>query len=199
MKDKIVYILVFGGTFIGVTFGIMLLNTMFVNIFHFDFTPASEVVQPPKANLNTNLSQQLLDEKIDPARLDSLMKYYYQQNANNYVEVKMDSTVYDSLKSIRIKLSHLEKENKKVITPPKPVDTVKTKVDPLAEAKKLEEWAKQTAKLYESMDPKKAAKIIQNYSDNESRQIIFKMNKKQAAKILAELNPEQVQRITKAL
>ena len=69
----------------------------------------------------------------------------------------------------------------------------------IVDSKKLAEWAKQTAKLYESMEPRKAAKIISSYSDNESREILFRMNKKKAAKILAELNPETARRITRAL
>ncbi|MDP3682477.1 MAG: hypothetical protein Q8S01_00960, partial [Ignavibacteria bacterium] len=59
-------------------------------------------------------------------------------------------------------------------------------------------WKKQTAALYELMEPKKAAKIIQNFSDNIARDILYTMKKKKAAEILAQLNPETANRITKA-
>lgn len=60
------------------------------------------------------------------------------------------------------------------------------------------EWAKKTAKIYESMTAGKAAKIIQNYSDSEAKDIIYYMNKKKAAGILALLDPKHVTRITRA-
>ena len=59
-------------------------------------------------------------------------------------------------------------------------------------------WMKQTAKMYEVMDPKKAAKIIQSYSDNIARDIIYSMKQKNAAEILSELNPDIANRITRA-
>ena len=97
------------------------------------------------------------------------------------------------------KLANLEKMNKKKIDTLGTHKRVSDSLAAVVDAKKLEEWAKQTAKLYESMDPRKAAKIIASYSDNESREILFRMNKKKAAKILAELNPETAKRITRAL
>ena len=117
----------------------------------------------------------------------------------NYFAVKMDSTVYDSLKSLEDKLANLEKMNKKKIDTLGTHKRMSDSLAAVADAKRLEDWAKQTAKLYESMDPRKAAKIISSYSDNESREILFRMNKKKAAKILAELNPETAKRITRAL
>ncbi len=58
-------------------------------------------------------------------------------------------------------------------------------------------WEKTTAKVYESMDPKKAAKIIQNFSDNMARDIIYAMKKNKAADVLAELDPVFAARITR--
>lgn len=56
-------------------------------------------------------------------------------------------------------------------------------------------WIKNSVKLYETMDSKKAAKIIQGYNDNIARDIIFSMKKKKAAEIIAEFKPELVNRI----
>ena len=51
-------------------------------------------------------------------------------------------------------------------------------------------WVRNTVKLYESMDSRKAAKIILGYSDNIARDLLLTMKKKKAADIIAELNPK---------
>lgn len=201
MKAKIVYSAVFGGAFIMVTLMIILMNSVFNNIFRFDFSP-------PQSNLQQNLQISQAGFVIDSTAihqvkkefLDSLRRYRsYFQSDSNYLEVKLDSTIYDSLKSLQVKLGNLEKMNQKKIDTLGNKKRVSDSLAAAMDAKKLEEWAKQTAKLYESMDARKAAKIISSYSDNESREILFRMNKKKAAKILAELNPETARRITRAL
>ena len=58
-----------------------------------------------------------------------------------------------------------------------------------------QKWIKQTAKLYESMDPKKAALIIKNYSESTARDIIYRMKKNKAADVLSELDPVTANRI----
>ena len=201
MKVKIVYGVAFGSAFILVTLIIIFLNSVYNNIFQFDFSPTHVYVEqvaqtyPPGSAVDGEALHQVKRELMD-----SLRNYRnYIKNDSNYFAVKMDSTVYDSLKSLEDKLVELEKKNQKKIDT---LGNYKKMSDSLAAAekeKRLEEWAKQTAKLYESMDPRKAAKIIASYSDNESREILFRMNKKKAAKILAELNPETAKRITRAL
>ena len=60
-------------------------------------------------------------------------------------------------------------------------------------------WVKNTAKLYESMDTRKAAKIIQGYSDNIVRDLLLTMKRKKAAEILAEFKLETATRIISAV
>ena len=60
-----------------------------------------------------------------------------------------------------------------------------------------QKWIKQTAKLYESMDPKKAALIIRNYSETTARDIIYKMKKNKAAEVLSELDPVTANKIAR--
>ena len=200
MKEKIIYGGVFGGAFIMVTLIIIFLNSIYNNIFRFDFSPSQQHLQ----NLQTYQSGLGIDNEalhqVKKELMDSLRSYRnYVRNDSNYFAVKLDSTVYDSLKSLEDKLASLEKMNQKKIDTLGSGKRISDSLAAAVNAKKLEEWAKQTAKLYESMDPRKAAKIISSYSDNESREILFRMNKKKAAKILAELNPETAKRITKAL
>ena len=201
MKEKIVYGGVFGGAFILVTLIIIFLNSIYNNIFQLDFTPTRDYVQQASQLYTAGavVDNEALHQ-VKKELLDSLRTYRnYVQNDSNYLAVRMDSTVYDSLKSLEDKLANLEKMNKKKIDTLGTHKRMSDSLAAVADAKRLEDWAKQTAKLYESMDPRKAAKIISSYSDNESREILFRMNKKKAAKILAELNPETAKRITRAL
>jgi Mg/Co/Ni transporter MgtE len=107
-----------------------------------------------------------------------------------------DSTSSDSLKSIQNGTKSgqiLLSDNKTQDSTHIQNDYIRTKPD-----SSYLIWMKQTAKLYESMDPKKAAKIIQSYSDNIARDIIYSMKQKNAAEILSELNPDTANRITRA-
>ncbi len=201
MKEKIIYGGIFGGAFLFVTVVIIFLNSIYNNIFHFDFSPSRSLLQQ---NMQTNQSGLVINtaalNQVKQEFMDSLKTFRsFMKNDSNYFGVKMDSTIYDSLKSLHVKLVNIEKMNQKKIDTLGNKKKTNDSLSAIANAKKLEEWAKQTAKMYESMDAKKAAKIISSYSDNESREILFRMNKKKAAKILAELNPEIAKRITRAL
>lgn len=214
MKEKLVYGIVFGGAFVIVTVAIIYMNSMFNNIFKFDFTPpqASNAVAAVVDQENTEQIEQEPEEEIT----DDLQEPVYSESeeTNNdtaVVKYEVDKSLLDSLNILRNKIALLEKQQNKKNNQDMADDAkaLSQREDSLkavaaSESKKMDEkkfelWAKETAKLYESMDPKKAAKIIQSYSDNESREVIFKMNKKKAAKILAELDPEIALRITKAL
>ena len=202
MKTNLVYGLIFGTTFILVTVLIIFFNSIYTDIFKFDFTPVEpeQTISQQNSLITMAGFEKNYGEKIRKELLDSLRAYQSQSvnNDSNSVTAILDSTIIDSLAVIHQKLAELEKRNKAFLEQKQEVAKVDSVISE-EDAKKFEEWAKQTAKLYESMDPKKAAKIIQNYSDNESREILFRMNKKKAAKILAELNPQLAQRITKAL
>lgn len=213
MKAKLVYGLVFGLAFVLVTFGIIYMNSSYNNIWKFDFSPPvpKQAKAAPVQQQVQSQEENIAQAEVVPPPMDSVKT---EPVAENKIEPtsasvpKVDSSLKDSLKILRDKVALLEKQLqvKDQKNNVKPNSTSVTQVAKVEEQpkqvinkKKLEEWAKQTAKLYESMDPKKAAKIIQSYSDNESREVLFQMNKKKAAKILAELDTETATRITKAL
>ncbi len=215
MKEKLVYGIIFGGAFVIVTAAIIYMNSTFNNIFKFDFSSpqASKIIA---ASVNEENTEQIEQQAPEEEIADDLSESVVLENETAgqdtaVVKYEVDKSLLDSLSILRNKIALLEKQQGKKNNQDK-ADEIKTnsqredslKAVATAESKKMDEkkfdlWAKETAKLYESMDPKKAAKIIQSYSDNESREVIFKMNKKKAAKILAELDPEIAIRITKAL
>jgi flagellar motility protein MotE (MotC chaperone) len=215
MKAKLVYAIVFGLAFVLVTVGIIFMNSKYNNIFKFDFRPPQPLVvhkaKPavPKEPKADSLQAEQVEEIAEPPAQDLIETNVAETKPKKdsvVAKTKTTTALYDSLKILKAKVAMLEKENKAAKNKAKSNIDLKEqqrKIDSARVAslgsKKLEEWAKTTAKLYESMDPKKAAKIIQSYSDNESREILFKMNKKKAAKVLSELDPEIAHRITKAL
>jgi len=211
MKAKLVYGIIFGLAFVLVTVGIIFMNSKYNNIFKFDFRPPQPVhayaAKLPASQEQKNDSLQV-EEIAEPAPDVTETNIVENKEKKDSVvsKPKMTASLYDSLKVLKAKIAMLEKQNKAAKSKVKSDEELKTqqrKMDSTRVAsigsKKFEEWEKTTAKLYDSMDPKKAAKIIQSYSDNESREILFKMNKKKAAKVLSELDPETAQRITKAL
>jgi len=108
----------------------------------------------------------------------------------------------DSLKLLLAEIKKLkeEKGNGKSISMPNAVsivpDNTTQKVNTqIKKDSTYNSWMKNSIKLYESMDTKKAAKIIQGYSDNIAREILFSMKKKKAAEIISELKPEAATRI----
>jgi len=214
MKTKLVYGIIFGLAFVLVTVGIIFMNSKYNNIFKFDFRPPQLVhahaAKPPESQEQKNDSLQVANVEEIAEPMPEVTETDIVENKEKKDSVvskpKMAASLYDSLKVLKAKIAMLEKQNKAAKNKVKSDEELKVqqrKIDSARVAslgsKKLEEWAKTTAKLYDSMDPKKAAKIIQSYSDNESREILFKMNKKKAAKVLSELDPETAQRITKAL
>lgn len=85
---------------------------------------------------------------------------------------------------------------------PEPDKPVENKIEPAVVQRTQTDtiytkWVKDTAKLYESMDPQKAAKIITQYSPEIARDIIYKMNKKKAAQVLSNLDPKTANMITR--
>lgn len=204
MNLKIIYGGAFLAVFLLVTGGLMYTNTMFKNIFAFDFSPVhqtdSGVENKTADNLNRKnqdeFGQQSGNQRKDQI-IDSLKNITQSAKADTIVQtVVMDSSLIDSLSRLHKLLS--EKTNSIVDKQPdveiKPVvETHTTKPDT-----NYTTWVKKTAGLFESMDSKKAAKIIQNYSDNVARDIIYLIKKKKAAEILSELSPDFATRITRA-
>lgn len=186
--------------FVLVTGLLIYLNSIYKNIFAFDFS-----VPVKTASVIKKTDQKTIEK---PVPKDSTI-------ANNVAQKNLASKI-DSMQSkitnVAVKDSAaLQKENAKLAEEKKPAVAIQQTV--LKEPVKVEqtnknfarrdslqkEWVKNTAKLYESMDSRKAAKIIQGYSDNIARDLLLTMKKKKAAEILAEFKPETVTRIISAV
>jgi len=206
VKEKIIYIVSFLLAFVLVTGLLIFLNSSFKNIFAFDFTPISQstpvaeakkqepqnppAVQPQEAAQLNAAPKDTTSQKIDSTKI------------NKNVAAVKDSSA--AKKAVSEKTSN--EKNKKIETPA--INTATAKIEPPKQiaidktaAKKdsiYQAWVKNTVKLYETMDSKKAAKIIQGYSDNIARDLLMTMKKKKAAEILAEFKPGTASRIISA-
>ncbi|MDH7604716.1 MAG: hypothetical protein QHH13_07435 [Melioribacter sp.] len=192
MKEKIIYGFAFTAAFIIVTLLMIYAASNYRNVFTFDFTPVSNIQATksdvPPVNLSKNIS------KLRKELIDSLQAYK-EKSAYDVLSMNVkDSVLIDSLRILLEELKRLkaEKEAKQVV--PVNVQPDKNK-EAIKKDSAYKVWIKNTVKLYEAMDSKKAAKIIQSYSDNIARDIIFSMKKKKAAEIIAELKPEVANRI----
>jgi hypothetical protein len=189
---KIVNALIFLAAFILVTGGIMFFNSIYANIFKFDFSPITKdsvyiasTVSPkdPGAELKNQL-----DKKAEPVEKDTVKQVSKIDTAftpapelsakPQVIPVKNQTTETNTSQAPKADITFSKNSNKVN------VDTI------------YQKWVKQTAKLYESMDPQKAARIIKTYSESTARDIIYKMKKKQAADILSELDPATANKIT---
>lgn len=203
MKDKMTYIIAFVLTFILTTGALIYLNSYYVNIFAFDFTPANQIQQinqqadkrmqnymhELKKYVNKNLKNELMDtikNNIPKDKPDTMVN----------MALAQDTTLLDSLKNLQKEFNTLKRalaQKEKVVA-----DSTVAKANRKAVAdSSYDKWKKATAGLYESMDPRKAAKIIQSYSDDVARDLLYAMKRKKAAEILAELTPDIANRITK--
>jgi flagellar motility protein MotE (MotC chaperone) len=199
---KILYAASFLAVFLIVTGGVMYVNTVFKNIFAFDFSPVNQSVteeheEPAGVNENVSMDEikKYFDSEFKNQILDSLKLLSPSGKTDTVVQtVLMDSSLIDSL----VNLHKLLAAKTKAVINKQPTVDIKPVVTPVVNKpdSNYTAWVQKTAGLYESMDSKKAAKIIQNYSDNVARDIIYIMKKKKAAEILAELNPDFAIKIT---
>ncbi len=170
--------------------------TNYRNIFAFDFTPVSEL-KAAQAKVAKNAVPKK-KEKFNPFNNKEEKKAYDFSDNGAYdtmtVSLKDSSTLIDSINVLLAEIRKLKNEKEKLLENQKTIKEDKNLQVP-NDQQKYKEWIKNTVKLYEAMDTKKAAKIIQNYSDNIARDIIFSMKKKKAAEIIAELKPEIANRI----
>lgn len=201
MKSKIIYIISFLAAFLLTTAGIIYFNSNYRDIFKFDFTPVVRKDNIPAVSDTAKITYgQLknLQDQLKNELLDSLRTIYTSNPKDTvYASQQADSVLIDSLRSLELTLKQMQpkkvKQTNSKQTEQTQTTTVKAKPD-----SSYVLWTKQTAKLYESMDPVQAAKIIQSYSDNVARDIIYSMRQKKAAEILSALNPETANRITLA-
>ncbi len=177
MKAAILYGLVFITVFVNVTGVLIYFNTLYKNIFKFDF----------------RLEDEFQKNSISAAELDTIKADYRQK-------------IIDSLTTAGIIPTDEEEEDQQEPNGKNGAHSKKTKNGKKKEKEaetdkkspKYLNWIAKTALLYEAMDPAQAAKIIEKYSDDIAKDIIYAMNKKKAAKILAELTPDVASRITRA-
>ena len=214
---KISNILAFVAAFIFVTVGLIFLNSIYTNIFKFDFSPvaisdslsvASTISQnDPGVEINKQMSKKAesIQEKdsvkskddsknlakdsavTPPPKAELIPQVIPVSNkpADNGTEKKTE-TEQENTRQLAVNEPVPANENEMIINNAGAVSSVDTI---------YQKWIKQTAKLYESMDPKKAALIIKKYSESTARDIIYKMKKNKAADVLAELDPSTANRI----
>jgi flagellar motility protein MotE (MotC chaperone) len=199
VKAKIIYIVSFVAAFLLVTGGIIYFNSIYKNIFQFDFSPVKKVTNKnlPKNSKSIQIAdlKNLFQDEFKKEIFDSLKVLISNKNTDTvYANEKNNSVLMDSLKNLEFALAQTNQELRKQKEDKKlSADEVKSKTDSTYNA-----WVQKTSKLYESMDPGRAAKIIESYSDNVARDIIYSMRKKSAAEILSLFNPETANRITMA-
>lgn len=193
MKNTLVYLLVFVSAFILVTWGLIILNNSYQNIFHFDFSPITYPDTTALAKPKTEQGAKTVNFKIDSAFVATKdSTNLFPEDTLLSEEKLLKQILIDSLNTLQQMLAEKSKN-------PKDLKKQPEKSEPVDFSNKKDSaynvWVKNTSGLYESMDPKKAAKIISNYSDNVARDILYSMKKKNAAQIIAELSPEIANRI----
>ena len=199
MKEKIVYIVSFLLAFAIVTGSLMFLNSTYKNIFAFDFTPAGQAAAETKTSDQNNNTKALLQDS-------TIANVIPQDTVIQKVDSLQSKTLAVSLEdsnAVQMVSNKLAEEIKPVSKIPETTQTESSKAYQTARniAKRdslHQAWVKNTAKLYETMDTRKAAKIILGYSDNIARDLLLTMKKKKAAEILAEFKPETATRIISA-
>ncbi len=199
---KILNIVVFVAAFLIVTGGLIFFNSIYNNIFKFDFASVSNkdslsVASTVSPNDPSVELKEQADKKAEPVG---------GKDTTNNMSLNMPKdTVNASIPKAQANPQVIPIQNKSQNfsinnqTDLEQQNGMETVIDGNIKASEVDtiyqKWIKQTAKLYESMDPKKAALIIRNYSESTARDIIYKMKKKQAADILSELDPITANRI----
>lgn len=196
MNGKIIYLVAFILAFAFVTGALIFANTMYKNIFKFDFTSVGETAQMTEGLQNKEQNQ--TDGKNgtpnEGAKPDSTkINNSGEPDSTHTISVKDTNAVAKVQKAI-IDQNDVNANTVKKEVETSPLSTV-SKQKSVNNDSSYQKWIKQTVKLYESMDTKKAAKIIQGYSDNIARDILLTMKKKKAADIIAEFRPEIATRI----
>lgn len=193
MKTKIIYAVIFLLVFFAITGVMIYSSSKFYNIFQFDF----RVVEQPEVDVDmqdsTQIAENFPEQKylldLKKELIDSLRVYRSPQYDTVRVQLG-DSSLVDNVKNLLTEIQKMNTEKQPVASQQVAKTVVVTNKDSV-----YQKWVKDSVKLYESMDTKKAAKIIEGFSDNIARDIIFSMKKKKAAEIIAEFRPEVANRI----
>ncbi|MEW6193523.1 MAG: hypothetical protein AB1521_00025 [Bacteroidota bacterium] len=197
MKEKLIYAVSFILAFLLVTGAMYYGASSYKNIFAFDFTPVTTENNANKPNMLKASIDPKDIAKLKNELLDSLKSFNDYQAYDTASFHLRDSSIVDSIKILLDEVKKLKAQQTTPITTIVPA--TKVEPEPAEQTAKTDtaynKWVKNSVKLYEAMDTKKAAKIILGYSDNTARDILFSMKKKKAAEIIAELKPEIASRI----
>ena len=173
MNSVVAFIASFLIAFLLATGGMFYMNMTYNNIWKFDFRSLAQVEE-----------EKLLAE--EQAKADSLGITVGEEDLQKIEDQPKDEPIL--VKPVVQSDDTADKEAE--LEAKKEADRIKKE--------EYLQWAKSTAKIYESMDSGAAAKIIQNYSDSVARDVIYYMKKKKAAAVLAVLDPKLATRITRA-
>lgn len=196
MKAKIIYAVIFIGAFLLVTGAMYYGASTYENIFALNFNAVEQrkengKIANPEEGINKLDLAQLKRELIDS--LSNLKGEHTYDTVS--VSVK-DTALAKNIKEIFDELQKLKQSQQTSVKQQKAEQTqAELKRTAAKSDTTYKTWVKNSVKLYEAMDTKKAAKIIQGYSDNIARDIIFSMKKKKAAEIISQLKPETANRI----
>ncbi len=180
---KVTLIIPFVFAFLFVTGMLVYLNTIYNNIFQFDFSPRSEeqvaaAVDSLSVKDSINVSNQ--KPEIELAANKNLEDTVTtNDNLDNIAQAESEVKIDNPLTSTE--------QNSKALNV-----NEKTNKDSAYNA-----WLKKTVKLVENLSPAQASKLLMNYPDNQVRDIIYAMKQKQAAKIISYLEPEYVHKLTR--
>ena len=208
MKGRIIYIGSFLLAFIFVSSAIIYLNTIYNNIFKFDFSPVTQQSQASSDQQDQKQApsqqyeqkpQQLIDTSkiaqtgpdtskpfVMPVKKDSVSKVIKKDSTN----IKKNQSVQNNQRA-----GNQSKPDENKTSNEAASSNIPSKLSLAQQDTTYIKWIKKTGKLYEAMDAKKAAKIILGYSDNIARDLLLSMRKKKAAEILSEIKPEIATRI----
>lgn len=181
---KVILVIPFVFAFLFVTGALVYLNTIYNNIFHFDFSPKSE-----------NHIVSAVDSLVIKDSIKTDITKSETELASN-LETKSD-TINISNNSDQIQQSITDSKNENSSNMVEPKSVPENFVENTKKDSAYSVWLKKTVKLVENLSPAQASKLLKNYSDNQARDIIYNMKKKQAAKIISYLEPEYVHKLTR--
>jgi len=193
LKTKLLYIVLFIGAFIIFTGIIFILNEKYVNIFQFDFRDQKEFdmhVQKMLKEWENELRKRDSITSIDSLKIDSIKIVKIDSAA---IYKKQSQKLSDSLQALADSLRKVEIEKQEKELAAKQLEEVLQK----KKSEEYQKWLKETVKIIESMDIKKAARLISNYEDEVARDIIYRMNKRKAAQILASMEEQKAVKLTR--
>ncbi len=195
---RLIEIITFVAAFVIVTATLIYLNSVYVNIFRFDFTPRSSLTAHVDSTDNKLASDEIPKEISQESDRDK-------KEIPEIISDKKEETVVRAFTEQKKTENNSVIEKKPVQIPVIEETSVSLSKNNLFEVPSQTnnsvdstyiKWVKSTAGLFESMEAKKAALIIKNYREDVARDIIYKMKRKKAAEVLAELDPYEAKRIT---